>query len=220
MICAVTFSPNSARELLEALHDGRYPESHELDFKRELPSGSGANRELAADLASFAIDGGILVVGVEEDKQARTFKPNPVELEGLAERIDQVVGSLVRPRLTIRSRELLHGSEGHGFLIIEIPASPLAPHMAKDRYWGRGDQTKHTLSDAAVRQSLDRRERHRQRLEHLLEDEIARNPLPADRQRRGHLYVVVAPAVARGAILQESLQAVGHQRSRLGHPAG
>jgi hypothetical protein len=43
--------------LLEEVH---------IDIKREIPSGRGANRELARDLASFAIDGGLYIIGVDE----------------------------------------------------------------------------------------------------------------------------------------------------------
>lgn len=37
-----------------------------LELKREVPSGDAANRELATDLASLAVDGGLTIIGVDE----------------------------------------------------------------------------------------------------------------------------------------------------------
>lgn len=45
---------------------GLLDETHTLEIKREIAAGSGANKELARDLASFAIDGGTYIVGVDE----------------------------------------------------------------------------------------------------------------------------------------------------------
>jgi hypothetical protein len=45
---------------MAAISDGRLQEGPHLDVKRELPSGTKANLELARDLAMFANDGGTL----------------------------------------------------------------------------------------------------------------------------------------------------------------
>lgn len=55
--------PQDESAIETAAHAGLLVESHYLDLKMTIPSGSGKNRELARDLASFAIDGGALLVG-------------------------------------------------------------------------------------------------------------------------------------------------------------
>jgi hypothetical protein len=69
---------------------GLLDESHWVDLKQELPAGKRThNTELAQDLASLAVDGGLLVVGVE-DHDSRAGKVCGVELARLADRVDQV----------------------------------------------------------------------------------------------------------------------------------
>ena len=46
-------------QLQDALDQGLLKEQHNLDFKGVLSPGKGANKELAKDLAQFAIDGGV-----------------------------------------------------------------------------------------------------------------------------------------------------------------
>jgi hypothetical protein len=50
--------PRSEADLAEAVSLGLLEETHYLELKREIPAGKGANRELARDLASLAVDGG------------------------------------------------------------------------------------------------------------------------------------------------------------------
>ena len=45
--------------------------------------------------------------------------------------------------------EIPSGS-GKGVLVVNIPASPRAPHMAGGRYYGRGDKTNYQMSHAEV----------------------------------------------------------------------
>jgi hypothetical protein len=39
---------------------------------------------------------------------------------------------------------------GHGYLIVQVPQSPQAPHMVDGKYYGRGDKTNRVLSHAEV----------------------------------------------------------------------
>ena len=61
--------PRSEDDLAEAIRLGLLEEGHHLDLKREISAGRAANKELARDLASFAVDGGILLVGISEDNE-------------------------------------------------------------------------------------------------------------------------------------------------------
>jgi hypothetical protein len=60
--------PRSEADLGEAASQGLLEETHYLELKREIPAGKSENRELARDLASLAVDGGTLIVGVAEDE--------------------------------------------------------------------------------------------------------------------------------------------------------
>jgi hypothetical protein len=64
------FQVNTEAELRDAIDHG-LTETQHLDFKRELGMNDAAKKDLASDTAAFAIHGGTLVVGVdEEDKQS------------------------------------------------------------------------------------------------------------------------------------------------------
>ena len=59
-------------EHLEALVTNRVPEAFDLDFKKQLyGNGDTARRDLAGDVAALANQRGLLVLGIDEDRQAR-----------------------------------------------------------------------------------------------------------------------------------------------------
>jgi hypothetical protein len=90
-------TPRTEADLSEAAQQGLLEESHYLDVKREISAGRGANRELARDLASFAVDGGTLIIGIGEDKEANSLFLAPQPLSGLAERIEMVARTVPDP---------------------------------------------------------------------------------------------------------------------------
>ena len=97
MACkSVYLAPSSPRVVissegeLQALADqGLLEETHFLELKEKIAAPSQrVNRELARDLASFAMDGGTVLVGVaEQDDGSLQLTPQP--LDGLAERVEQ-----------------------------------------------------------------------------------------------------------------------------------
>lgn len=66
------------------------------------PPGKGANKELAKDLAQFAIDGGVLVIGVDDNDKSPP-KLIPVDLDGRKERVDQAARSIPDPPMHVRT---------------------------------------------------------------------------------------------------------------------
>ena len=192
-------------EKLEQLRTGGLlVEDHHLDLKRELASGPKANKELARDLASFAIDGGALYIGLDEGQPGEPPTLTPVVLRGLPERIDQVSRSAITPPLevyphVIRSEQ--SGPEPTGYLVVRVPPSPDAPHMVDGRYWGRGAVTKEPLSDAQVRDILERRIRARGDAAQLLDAVVERDPTPQEGRARGHLFVLARPLFAPSDLL-------------------
>jgi len=77
----VFWDPRSESDLATAIDAGVLAETHYQDIKREVGSKPGERKELARDLAQFALDGGKLIIGIDEDKDARTWtlarKPSP-----------------------------------------------------------------------------------------------------------------------------------------------
>lgn len=198
--------PSSEAELEAGLAGGLGAEGHFFDAKRELAPGPTGSRKLAVDVASFAVDGGLIVLGVDEDKQQRTFSLHPIPLAGLAERVDQVARSLIDPPLQVACTEVpARAAAGSGYLLINVPASPLAPHMVGGKYRGRSDTTNVVLSDGEVRRLHDRAMLHRARATEILRAEIARDPSPPTQQPEAHLFVIAQPVAADAELLFRSV---------------
>jgi hypothetical protein len=172
-----TWKPQTEADIDSARTQGLLAERHHLDIKREIPAGAGGNKELAKDLASFAIDGGALVVGVEEALPTPLL--HPVALRGLPERIEQVALQGVQEPLAVRTLVVPSDADpSKGFVVVIVPPSGSAPHMVDGRYYGRNDKTKYVLSDAEVtRLHSARLGRERNALDELTL-EMDRTPLP------------------------------------------
>lgn len=146
--------PPSADALLDAYRGGLLEESHWCDLKREIGSN---NKETARDLASFSADGGTIVVGIDE-KEPDGESRHPVALKGLPERIEQIAQAVVHPPLQVSCYTVGSGDEdGRGYVLVHIPASPLAPHQVDGTYYGRGDKTKIKMAEPQVEQLYQQR---------------------------------------------------------------
>ncbi|WP_395107598.1 helix-turn-helix domain-containing protein [Actinomadura sp. SCN-SB] len=197
------WTPTSEADIKAALDGGLIGESHYLDLK-EVPSTKGDNKESARDMASFAIDSGTLIVGIAEDKDKRTFTLAPQPLKGLAEKMEQIARSIPDPPLNVITQEIASEADpAKGYLVIHIPASPAAPHMVDGRYWGRGDKTKHALSDAEVVRLHERRRIADRDILALLQEEIDNDPIPAGIRQQAHLFLVAQPLAGRPDMLLE-----------------
>jgi hypothetical protein len=98
----------------------------------------------------MTIDGGVLVYGVKE-KDAVAIGITPVPLAVAPERIQQIANSSVDPLPAIEI-EVLRENPGDnvGIVVVVVEASPLAPHMANDRYPARSGTTTRYLSQPEV----------------------------------------------------------------------
>ncbi len=200
------WTPTGWSDVVEAAAGGLLDESHWVDLKRELPAGKRAhNIELAQDLASFAVDGGLLIIGVE-DHDSRAGKVCGVELAKLADRVDQVARDKVRPSLVVRSHEVPDPDRpGWGCLFVHVPPSPEAPHMVDYVYYGRGDRANVRLGDEQVRVILEGRQRGRLDAIAELRRMVDDDPIPWTERQLGHLYVLAQPEIAGEEILVELL---------------
>jgi hypothetical protein len=194
--------PDTEDRLREMLDHGLLSERHTVDFKEQLDSGKGANKEHARDLAQFGPDGGVLIVGVNDDGQL-----TPIQLAGQRERIDQIARTIPDPPMHVRIEEIpAAGQPGKGYLLVVVAPSPDAPHQVDGRYYGRGDTTKHVLSDAEV-QALHQRALRRQRdAEELLDAEVRRDPCPPELRQHAHLFGIAHPVSAPIDLLQRVLK--------------
>lgn len=197
MSTSAAWQPTTETEIAEAIRLGDLKENRHLDVKRELGSGDSSRKETARDLASLAIAGGVLLIGVDEPVKDQ-FSLAPIDLTGEAERLEQIAANRIDPPVLVTTREIPSvAAPGKGYLWVEVPASSLAPHMVDGAYWGRADKTKSKLTDAQVLLLHTRRESHDAQIHLLLDEEIERDPVPDSRRQSGHLYLVAWPIQAR-----------------------
>ena len=124
--------PLSAAQLITAIDGGTLPqESASYEYKERLPD-RNKNSDIAIDVAAMATDGGIIIYGVREDKERLLFAANPIPLEGVNERISEIVSSNVREdvQITVQLHPLEEDST-MGFVVVEVPPSLRAPHMVE-----------------------------------------------------------------------------------------
>ncbi|MFI6730830.1 helix-turn-helix domain-containing protein [Streptomyces atratus] len=122
--------PKTEADLKAAIDGGVLDESHYLDLK-EAPNNKTDNKELARDLASFAVDGGTLIIGVKEHKESRTFELSPQPLNGLPEKVEQVARSVSDPPLNVITGGL-ETTPGTGYLsryLVDDGTSPRSGSM-------------------------------------------------------------------------------------------
>jgi hypothetical protein len=200
------WTPHAWSDVVEAAAGGLLDESHWVDLKQELPAGKRThNTELAQDLASLAVDGGLLVVGIE-DHDSRAGKVCGVELARLADRVDQVARDKVRPSLVVRSHEVRDPDRpGRGCLLVHVPPSAQAPHMVDYVYYGRGDRANVRLGDEQVRAIIEGRRHRRTDVTAELRRMADDDPIAADERQLGHLYLLAQPETAAEEALVELL---------------
>ncbi|GLZ00785.1 ATP-binding protein [Actinoplanes sp. NBRC 103695] len=189
--------PRSWADLIAAATAGMLDESPWLDLKKELPAAGARerhNRELAKDIAAMAVDGGVLIIGITDDN-SRAGEVLGVPIDGLADRVDLIARNGPSPSAAVRCTAIPDpGRPGMGCLLIEVPPSPVAPHMVDGYYWGRGDRGNRRLTDADVRRIMDGRRQHATDVADLLSQLEHRDPIPAAARQQAHLYLVVRPS--------------------------
>jgi len=132
--------PLTEEALAQAAANGMLEENHYLDLKRELKGGDSGNRDIAKDIAAFSEDGGLIIIGVDEDTKPPSL--TPVQLANLSERIEQVGRTRVDEAVTVTTTQIpSKANPDEGYLLVHVPVSPRPPHMADNKYYARGDKT-------------------------------------------------------------------------------
>jgi hypothetical protein len=195
--------PSTEDQLLLAASTGALEETHHLDIKSEIGGGRRANRDAAQDMAALAIDGGLLIYGVDETTTPPSLKPVP--LRGVPERLEQVALSAITEPLRVRTKAIPSGADPSlGYVIVEVPPSGAAPHMVDGRYYGRGDKTNIVLADAQVIALHDRRRESLKDMGEVALDALRDFPLDSS---HGTVVICARPQVATDA-LRSTLEAL------------
>lgn len=186
------FAPVTEQQIIEAINSGALNESHRVEVKEQA-----RNEQIAQTLASFAIDGGMFVIGIAErddENGNKRLTLSPVALEGWLERVDGITRNTVDPPLPVQTTIIATESDPDtGYIVVSVPASPLAPHMVGGKYYGRGDASKHSLSDAEVRRHHERHLQQTNLGHELLDQAEAKDFLPLAERERGHIYMIAEP---------------------------
>ena len=138
---------------LSTLLDDQVPEGKLLDFKRELPGQSDADKkEFLFDISSFAnASGGYLIYGIEENGGI------PKQLVGIAvtdadaeiRRLQSLALDAVDPRIPGLDFGFISLANGRGVIVISIPKSWALPHMVTlkgtNKFYSRNAAGKHPV---------------------------------------------------------------------------
>lgn len=184
------WQPSSEADILDGIKSGAISESHYIEVKEQA-----RNEQIAQTIASFAIDGGMFIIGIAEVKDSNGSKqlaPKPILVEGMVERIDGISRNAIEPPLPVTT-SLIHTGDGYGFVVISVQPSPVAPHMTANKYYGRGDASKHALSDAEVLRHHQRRQEQAELGMKLLDKAESSDYIPPTERVHGHIYLVAEP---------------------------
>lgn len=196
------WNPTTEQEIAEGIQSGVLRENHYIEVKEQA-----RNEQVAQTLASLAIDGGMFILGIAEKKNENGTKLltlAPLPLEGWVERIDGIARNNVEPPLPVRVSTIpSEADHSIGYLVLRVAASPQAPHMTGGKYYGRGEASKHSLSDAEVLRHHERRQGQANFGNQLLDEAEANDYLPAAQRTSGHMYFVAEPLLPINKVVVE-----------------
>lgn len=173
-------------EDVEDLITNKVRENRHLDYKRQLPGGSDADKgKFLKDVGAFANSGGgDIIYGVEEEldeKGQSTGSPGSVVgIQGLSldaeiRRLTSVVQSgldpTVMPRVELKALETSSGR----VLLLRVPRSFTGPHMVRDgRFYARHDSQNLPMDATELRLAFAGSEAWIEKVEAFRKDRLAR----------------------------------------------
>ena len=181
--------PATIDALRERMSSPEFQESRSLEFKREVPR----SKSLAKQLAGFAAEGGVLVIGVEETSAGLAVAP--IDIDGARERVEQVARDVPEPPVQVESFILPSSTRGQGVLWIEIPASSAMLHQVNGIYYERLDTQTRPMSDADVADRMSLRANRTGPIDADLEAALSRGE-PGGRQWQGRTCIAARPVGA------------------------
>lgn len=180
--------------VVSAAEGGLLEENQWCELKEQLgPQKKPVNVELARDLASLSVHGGVLIFGVQD----KTYDVVGCETEGLRDRISQVAATAPSPPLVPLISDPIEGPDGKKLLVVSVPPSPLAPHMVDGKYYGRSADGKRVLSDPEVRTLVLARDQRThgfvERLEALAQNDPIDELVDGAPTDNGHAFFLAEP---------------------------
>jgi hypothetical protein len=188
-------------------------EAYDLDFKsKTYEKSEKGKQDAASDVAALAnTAGGLIILGIQEDNQARAAAATAVAVAEAEElRIRQIVASKVTPLpvFDVFRRED-PAKPGLGFILIAVPRSPLAPHavLIDDalRYPRRNGATTRYLSEpevaAAYRERFTAVRRQEDRVREVEGDALKRLSTNDD---HGWAVISLVPELAGEAVIDQA----------------
>lgn len=199
--------PKSEQDILSAIEAGDLVETANFDAKAALPD-KRKGKDLAVDVAAMSADGGTLLYGVGEDENGRLTVPQPFDLVGARERVDQIVRTSISEPPAIEVYPIPTDDDPSvGYLVVHVPASPRAPHMVtvgkELRYYGRGATGNAPLSEGEVARLYERRQRWEIDRAAMLEGMIDAAPIE-HHEDYAFLHLIARPVVPDEDLLDKA----------------
>lgn len=221
----VLWQPTTYQQLTNAARNCDLSEATlRIEFKQKLGQTPSARKSFAKELASLALDGGVLIVGITDESDRDPDNPmtalNPQPLQGLTDRIEQIAGTVPDPPIQVHCHELRETpTDTDGFVVVQIPASGIGPHMVDGCYYGRVGTQRQPLTDAQVLLHHQSRPATQDRtLEALnkFQQYWSKRPTDQSGQIPAQLYLVAVPAITQRNMAADWLRDfyVGLPRSR------
>jgi hypothetical protein len=134
---------------------GTLSEAPDLDFKRQLSS----NSDISKDIAAMTLHGGVIAYGIDEDAQALASAITKIPLVGAPEKVQLLVNTTVAPVPHIDITVLRENpGDDDGVVVVKVPRSPLAPHLARDRFPARAGTVTRYLTEPEIAALYDQRQ--------------------------------------------------------------
>lgn len=145
-------------EDIKRLIEEGIPESYHFEYKQQRWAKTRkGNIELAKDLSALAnTEGGVIIIGIAENKKTHKLEPHPIKFEDIKDRITGVLENNVREPIRGYIIKLipLPSDSTKGYVIIEVPDSPNKPHMVtvkgEHRYYKRVNAVSNPMTNAEV----------------------------------------------------------------------
>ena len=207
----MVFKPHREQDLINAIEQGLY-ESSALEA-RQSPALSA--RVIAQDIAAMANAGGVIVYGMIEDVLSfQVTRLSPFPICDHQETILTIAHHALDPAVEIDVYTIPSDQDSEvGYLVIVVPASPLAPHyvIAEEeyRFYGRSGTQTMPLSQTQIAVLYERRMQTFHTKEDLYTLLQTPPPLPAHASF-GYLTVALCPHIPRGGgtVLDRALQSL------------
>src|SRR5258708_3625203 len=132
-VLGVPASELSAKAIEELASLGRSEDQY-LEFKEQLPERDrDALQRIAQAVVGMANSaGGLIVFGVAEKEGVATHA-HPVDISDRADALPKSLSSRIQPRVDgLRWHHIPKDSPARGYLVLEVPPSPLRPHFIVD----------------------------------------------------------------------------------------